>query len=705
MLPAIVLAALIASGLIMSKRDTVSEAPPATTGRQINAYADPGMVEAARLMDRRSAAKAQANSDPTPPGTVYSPLRGAHVPVEDMNLKLQPFYRGAAPGPIIDREKAAPPDPKREVFETRGWEPVPRSTMEADLNKETYGAAASLSATRQGELLHQPMREQRPEAEVMPRVMPPNIDTLRGYARPRYVDKGRIIPGSSPVAMRTSAPNVPKRSPDQFRTTTDEDFVPNTGPAERHNVHPQQVLAPTARGLGASNYMSHASASSRWGGAAGQVTTNPKFSPAGLPVGGATRAGAWNFEADQSASQFADSLRPNERDVLSGPQQTAFPLTGVKAAPGTSYVTPERERTDWNVRAVTTAAPRVYGNMRGASAMKQTMHDPNMVMRTTMKETMIHDTTMGIAGPRADRVTGRNDDVPDPTVRNTLQSVDSNANLAPANVKPVVYDPNDIFEPTHRDTLGDAQRTGNVDTMPAGQGYMTADVKAENTQRQFQHREYAGIADREGGDGYKTVGVDAPNTQRQFVGDSGVQYGPSGSVNTKKSMSYADIYAARMKGVKESILGGRAPTNVGPMLMKGAQDPDLRMESSRDPYMELSDRPAGYVSRQGAVQNPTRPDCRQDTKRVNALPAHNDRHDGFTETSALRTNPYALSVTRESPTNLPGERGMEYAMNLQPSQPSTLPRQGLPQSVCADEKHACLVTRPTEAQDIGVCQR
>jgi hypothetical protein len=240
--------------------------------------------------------------------------------------------------------------------------------------------------------------------------------------------------------------------------------------------------------------------------------------------------------------------------------------------------------------------------------------------------------------------------------------------------------------------------------MPAGQGYMTAEVKAENTQRQFQHREYTGIADREGGDGYKTAGVDAPNTQRQFVGDSGVQYGPSGAVNTKKSMSYADIYAARMKGVKESILGGRAPTNVGPMLMKGSQDPDLRMESNRDPYMEVADRPTGFVARQGAVQNPTRPDCRQDTKRVNALPAHNDRHDGFTETSALRTNPYALSVTRESPATLPGERDMEYAINHQPRQQSALP-QGLPQSLCADERSACLVTRPTQAQDIGVCRR
>lgn len=700
MLPAIVLAALIASGLLMSKRDTVSEAPPAASGRQANVYADPGMVEAARLMDRRAAAKAVAKNDPTPPGTVYSPLRGTHVPVEDMNLKLQPFYRGAAPGPIIDREKAAPPEPKREVFETRGWEPVPRSTMEADLNKETYGAAASLSATRQGELLHQPMREQKPEAEVMPRVLPPNIDTLRGYARPRYVDKGRIIPGSSPVSMRTSTPNVPKRSPDQFRTTTDEDFIPNTGPAERHNVHPQQVIAPTARGLGASNWLSHAAASSRWGGAAGEVTTNPKFSPASLPVGGAARTGAWNFDADPSANQYADSLRPNERDVLSGPRQTAFPLVGVKAAPGTSYVTPERERTDWNVRSVTTAAPRVYGNMRGASAMKQTMHDPNMVMRTTMKETMIHDTTIGIAGPRADRVTGRNDDVPDPTVRNTLEPVDSNANLAPANVKPRVYDPNDIFEPTHRDTIGDAQRTGNINTTQDGQGYMTAEVKAENTQRQFQHREYAGIADREGGDGYRTADVDAPNTQRQFVGDSGVQYGPGGATTTKKSMSYADIYAARMKGVKESILGGRAPTTVGPKLMKGSQDPDLRMESNRDPYMELADRPAGFVSRQGAVQNPVQPDCRQDTKRVNSLPACNDRHDGFTETSALRTNPYALSVTRESATVLPGERDMEYAINHQPQRSLTL-RQGMPQSMCAGETHACLVTRPDEAQDIG----
>ena len=572
MLPAIVLAALIASGMLLSKRDEVSAAPTAEQQSHLNRYADPGMTAAARLMDQRSARAADTKKDARAPTTVYSPLRGKQVPVEEMNLQLQPFYRGAAPGPIIDRETARVPDPK---VETTLGAPIREYKVsdEEALNRETYGIAAGLSATRQGELLMTPQREQKPRAEHTARALPPNIDELRGSAKPRYVDAGRIIPGSAPIPARQTTPNFAKRTPEAFKTTTAADFLPTSAPAARQGDRPTQVIPNTARGVGATNYLSHAAGGGNlWSGAGGDLTHNPRFSPAALPIGTAGRAGAWDVGADISALQFRGDLRDNERDLQQG-HGAALPMIGVKAGPGASYVSPERERTDWNMKTLSTGAPRVYGNMRGATALKQTMYDPNMVARTTLKETMIHDTTTGIAGPRADRGQARNTDVPDATIRNTLEPVDSNANLAPISTKAVVYDPDDLFEPTHRDTLGDAGRTGNVDTTPEGQGYMTAEVEAQNTQRQFQHREYTGIADRENGDAYRTTDATAPQTQREFVGNTGPSFGPGGAANTKKSMSYADIYAARFTGIKESILQGRAPTMWAPRSSRARRTP------------------------------------------------------------------------------------------------------------------------------------
>jgi hypothetical protein len=651
MLPAIVLAALIASGLMLSKRDAVSAAPPNAPPLS-NPYGDPGAVSAAKQFEAASGAAASRRMDAAPPRTVYSPLRGKNVPVEDMDLGLAPHYRGSAPGPMKERDPARAPDPKRECVEVRGWDSQQKPSMEGLLNKETFSIAGSLSATREGELLMQPMREQRPEPEAVARVLPPSIDVLRGGAKPRFVDTGRIVPGASPVPGRTSEMNVPKRGADGYRTTTVDDMIPNSGPAERQASRPTQVVIPsTARGLGATDYFSPAGAGAPRSPAAYTPSTHEgRFQTPSLPIGGAGMTGSWDASRDMSALEYANSLRDNERQVLpNGSSQSALPMGGMKAGPGASYVTPDMERRDWGKRAVTTSAPRMYGNVRGDTALKQTMYDPNMVMRTTIKETTIHDTSMGIAGPRADRTIARDpDDIIDPTVRDTLASVDSNANLAPPIVKPIVYDPDDLSDPTHRDTLGDAGRTGLPDTMPAGQGYMTSDVDAPNTQRQFQHQEYTGIADAEGGDGYKTADVDARMTQREFVGNTGSQFGPGGSVNSKKSASYAAMYAARMNSIKESVLQGRAPTQVGPKLMKGSQDPDLVVESRRDPYMEANYRQGGNVARQGAVQNPLQPTCSNDTKRVNAVRINNDRHDGFTETAALRTNPYNLDVTRPS---------------------------------------------------------
>lgn len=649
MLPAVVLAALIASGLFLSKRDAVSSAPEQAPERT-NPYQDPGMVAASRRSDAIASARAMGAAAPVQPRTVYSPLRGVNVPVEDMVLNLQPFYTGAAKGagPLRERDPAAVPDPKREVIDNRGWHSQEKVSMEDALNMESYGIAGALGARRDGELLMQPVRQAAPHPEGVARVLPPTVDDLRGAAKPRYIDTGRVVAGGSPVSRRTATPVVPKRTAESFKVTSDADMLPNSGAATRATTRPDQiVLAATARGLGASNYMSHASASSRWTGDTTSASRDPRYQAPSLPIGPAGKAGSWNGGQDMSVSQYVTALRDNERNTLPN-GGTALPIIGVKAAPGSSYVTPEQDRTDWNAKVVTTGAARIYGNMRGAVSQKLTMHDPNMVAPTTIKETLIHDTSMGIAGPRADRVQARSPDSElEATIRNTLAPVDSNANLAPPVVKPVVYDPDDIFEPTHRDTMGDADRTGNPDTMEDGQGYMTADVEAPNTQRQFQHTEYTGIADAEGGDGYRTADVDARNTQRQFIGDSGTEFGPGGSVNHKKNASYASMYAARIRSVKESILHGRAPTLVGPTLTKGSQDENLRMESSRDPYMEFNTRQAA-MGRQGAVQSMVQPECTQDTRRVNGVRQCNDRHDGFTETSALRNNPYNLDVTRES---------------------------------------------------------
>ena len=97
---------------------------------------------------------------------------------------------------------------------------------------------------------------------------------------------------------------------------------------------------------------------------------------------------------------------------------------------------------------------------------------------------------------------------------------------------------------------------------------------------------------------------------------------------------------------KEQVLRGRAPTHVGPNVVKGSQDPCLRTDSNRDPYMSVNFRPTGNIGRQGDMQRHNDPDFCEDSRVVNGLRVQNDRFGDGLETVALRTNPYAQDITR-----------------------------------------------------------
>jgi hypothetical protein len=78
----------------------------------------------------------------------------------------------------------------------------------------------------------------------------------------------------------------------------------------------------------------------------------------------------------------------------------------------------------------------------------------------------------------------------------------------------------------------------------------------------------------------------------------------------------------------------------------------------------------------------------------------NARHDGFTETAALRDNPYNLDITRPPAPKLVGDRGDGTIVHRDPSQARP---QGLPARMCDGPEAACLVTRADESPDI--CRR
>jgi hypothetical protein len=224
-----------------------------------------------------------------------------------------------------------------------------------------------------------------------------------------------------------------------------------------------------------------------------------------------------------------------------------------------------------------------------SSTRKPTVHDPNDVARTTIKETNIHN--------------------------------NHNGNMVPSSYKKqTVYDPNDVTRTTIKETNIHNNRKGNLGstTFQNGTGYETAEYSAPNTNRQFtSDYEYSGVADGQTGkgpgEGYLTAEYNASNTNRQFTSDyeySGVADGQTGkgpgegyltaeynASNTNRQFTSDYEYEgpaknylekpmddtmwdnARLNETKTDVSNGRYPTLSNTKLAIGGKD--INMEAKK----------------------------------------------------------------------------------------------------------------------------
>lgn len=210
------------------------------------------------------------------------------------------------------------------------------------------------------------------------------------------------------------------------------------------------------------------------------------------------------------------------------------------------------------------------GNMNGPSKLQ--VHDPNDVAKTTIKETNIHDVRTGNYDSIAVQGQVYMQDEVKKTVRETLEEVDKNINLK-GNDRHIVYDPNDVPQPTIKDTNIHHTRSGNmgIPGMDKSTGYMTKKVQVPNTNKQFtSDHEYIGQPDGDvgkgGGEGYLVTEYDAKTTHKQFTSDK--EYTGIADSKDNKPTSYDNAYNATLNYNKEKIAVGRKPTDCNvPMAM------------------------------------------------------------------------------------------------------------------------------------------
>lgn len=171
-----------------------------------------------------------------------------------------------------------------------------------------------------------------------------------------------------------------------------------------------------------------------------------------------------------------------------------------------------------NKKEYTIMHGRPMGNLQNTNPSKMTIYDPNDVARTTIKETLIHDSRVG--------------------------NIKGNYGVE----KNIIYDPNDVARTTMRETTESKGKTGNVGNI-------------------------------QNSDAYKNIKVDMRTTDRQLTSNN--QYYGVGDSAAEKQMLYDDKYNATINEVKDILLRERKPTKTSVKLYNELDNTNLNPNKSK----------------------------------------------------------------------------------------------------------------------------
>ena len=167
--------------------------------------------------------------------------------------------------------------------------------------------------------------------------------------------------------------------------------------------------------------------------------------------------GSWDGKKDEENYGKNSIVLPlNERDTTQGEAQKLNLTTTIK-----SIIAPIQDVLKTTRKENVIGNPRPNGNFNAQIPSKITVHDPNDVARTTIKETNIHDNRTGnMAGPKKLTVYDPND-IARTTIKETNIHDVRTGNMSGPN-KITVHDPNDIARTTIKETNIHDVRTGNM---------------------------------------------------------------------------------------------------------------------------------------------------------------------------------------------------------------------------------------------------
>lgn len=353
-----------------------------------------------------------------------------------------------------------------------------------------------------------------------------------------------------------------KHRPDTVYEQTEDMWIKTTGATTKETLRPSQNIRPTTRQVAHVEYT-------------GVVSRND------INKG---------VEDDYGKSKIM--VYNNERESTESKTVVSNVTSIVKA-----IVSPIMDALKYSMKEYTVEAERAVGNPSIQIPSKATLYDPvNHIMKTTVKETTIHDTEMA-------NLTGSKEtysaltDLAKTTVKETLIHDSVLTNIKAGDTGYVVSE--DEAKKTLRQTMPAIDSIRNIGGMTYKVTVYDPDIVAKTTTKETTIRgksEYGFIGGLLEGifGGYLTKNVELKNTHKQFLSDTN-EYGIAGSTGEHRQTDRSAEENAEIDGTRETLLiaAGHTPNPSGVNIMVDSSEVEM---TTRKPFENsISAREKGNV--------------------------------------------------------------------------------------------------------------
>jgi hypothetical protein len=478
------------------------------------------------------------------------------------------------------------------------------------------------------------------QADTRDYCLPKTVDDLRVKTKPKLTYEGRMVSGQH-ISIRGEIGTQCKRLPDAFYTNLDgERNLITTGEYIADAKRPKVDIKDNARmfscevkgGIGPNNG-NKTNIRSTIQKAKKQNFCSDGVRNATLQDQWKLKGGVGHFEGgDFDYGRGSVKLRPTVREKTT--ECTRLGNAGLDKEGGLRNN--QKAKATRNEHFV--KCSRFNDNLDN-TVKKSTVYDPNDKPRTTMKETNIHHSRsgdIGLASRAESSWVKDSNDIARTTMKETNIHNSYNGSLGGQERAGKAYDPEDKPRTTMKETTSlNRKNGGQVGNQTPGNAYQHAEYRASDTNRQTTSCEYTGNAEGPEEGGYTVTEVDAPETNRQHTT---IEYtGNAGNGDKQTAMSYADIYNAEVKSLRETCDSSWVPGAAAPNVLMGADS--INMKTTR--LGEVNNK---YLQERENKPNRIQHNVDKSTLGINtSMPMRSDGLDTRLDPTILdgyRNNPY-----------------------------------------------------------------